>query len=55
MIPLWYNGAWSQVSPAVWTNWPSAGGLEYLPITWRGYWQMGALRMLDAIELVATE
>ena len=22
MIPLWYNGMWSQVSDAVWTNWP---------------------------------
>ena len=24
IIPLWYNGMWSQVSNAVWTNWPSA-------------------------------
>ncbi len=55
MIPLWYNGAWSQMSPAVWTNWPSDGGLEYLPVTWRGYWQMGAMRMLDALELVSAE
>ncbi len=24
IIPLWYNGLWSQVSNAVWTNWPSS-------------------------------
>ena len=55
MIPLWYNGAWAQLSPAVWTNWPSDGGDQYLPVTWRGYWQMGAMRMLDALELVSAE
>ena len=49
MIPLWYNGMWSQVSDAVWTNWPSADGNQYLPTTWRGYWQMGGIRMLDAL------
>ncbi len=50
MVPLWYNGMWSQVSDAVWTNWPKADGNQYLPTTWRGYWQMGGLRMLDALE-----
>ncbi len=50
MIPLWYNGMWSQVSDAVWTNWPSADGNQYLPTTWRGYWQMGGIRMLDALQ-----
>jgi peptide/nickel transport system substrate-binding protein len=55
IIPLWYNGAWSQASNAVWTNWPSAGGDEYLPVTWGGYWQMGAIRMLDAIELASAQ
>ncbi len=49
MIPLWYNGMWSQVSDAVWTNWPSDGN-HFLPTTWRGYWQMGGIRMLDALE-----
>jgi peptide/nickel transport system substrate-binding protein len=49
MIPLWYNGMWSQVSDAVWTNWPKADGEHFLPTTWRGYWQMGGLRMLDAL------
>jgi peptide/nickel transport system substrate-binding protein len=50
MIPLWYNGMWSQVSDAVWTNWPNADGNQYLPTTWRGYWQMGGIRMLDALQ-----
>ena len=50
IIPLWFNGMWSQVSDAVWTNWPSDAGNHFLPSTWRGYWQMGGLRMLDALE-----
>ena len=24
VIPLWYNGEWSQVNNSVWTNWPSS-------------------------------
>jgi peptide/nickel transport system substrate-binding protein len=55
MIPLWYNGMWSQASNAVWTGWPSDGGSHFLPTTWRGYWQMGGLRMLDALTPAATE
>lgn len=51
ITPLWFNGLWSQASNAVWTNWPSDAGNHYLPATWRGYWQMGGLRMLDALEL----
>jgi len=54
-IPLWYNGAWSQVSSAVWSNWPSADGLNYLPVTWNGYWQMGGMRWLAALEHPAVE
>jgi peptide/nickel transport system substrate-binding protein len=48
MIPLWYNGLWSQYSNAVWTNWPSdkAGAPETLPTTWSGYWQLGGLQTL---------
>jgi peptide/nickel transport system substrate-binding protein len=49
-IPLWYNGAWSQMSSLVWTNWPSDGGNHFLPVTWNGYWQMGGIRLLDALE-----
>ena len=26
VIPLWYNGEWSQVNNSVWTNWPSSTG-----------------------------
>ena len=43
VIPLWYNGMWSQVSNVVWTNWPSDAGNHVLPCTWNGYWQMGAV------------
>jgi peptide/nickel transport system substrate-binding protein len=48
LIPLWYNGLWSQVSNAVWTNWPSSAGNapKHLPTTWRGYLQRGAIKML---------
>ncbi len=48
VIPLWYNGLWSQMSTSVWTNWPSADGdgPKYLPTTWRGYLQRGAIKML---------
>ncbi|MFN8519255.1 MAG: ABC transporter substrate-binding protein [Chloroflexota bacterium] len=49
IIPLWYNGLWAQASNAVWTGWPSADGLQVPPSTWRGYWQMGGIRMLDAL------
>ncbi len=55
IIPLWYNGAWSQASNAVWTNWPSDDGNQFIPVTWGGYWQMGGIRWLDALELVPTE
>lgn len=48
MIPLWYNGLWSQYSNAVWTNWPSeaADAPKTLPSTWSGYWQLGGLQTL---------
>jgi peptide/nickel transport system substrate-binding protein len=49
VIPLWYNGVWSQVSNSVWTNWPSSTGNQVLPATWNGYWQMGAVLMLTQI------
>jgi peptide/nickel transport system substrate-binding protein len=53
IIPLWYNGVWSQANNAVWTNWPSAaeGSPHYVPCTWRGYWQMGAVLMLTTLKL----
>ena len=49
IIPLWYNGLWAQASNAVWTSWPSAGGSRCRRSTWRGYWQMGGIKMLDAL------
>jgi peptide/nickel transport system substrate-binding protein len=55
IIPLWYNGVWSQANNSVWTNWPSDEGNHIVPATWRGYWQMGALRMLDQLELAPQE
>jgi peptide/nickel transport system substrate-binding protein len=54
VIPLWYNGAWSQVSNVVWTDWPSDGGLQVYPVTWNGYWQMEAVKMLANIKLTPT-
>ncbi len=53
IIPLWYNGAWSQANNSVWTNWPSsaAGSPHYVPVTWRGYWNMGAVLMLTTLKL----
>ncbi len=54
LIPLWYNGMWSQYSNAVWTNWPSSAedANHYLPVTWRGYWNMTAILMLCDLEPV---
>jgi peptide/nickel transport system substrate-binding protein len=49
VIPLWYNGLWSQVSNVAWTGWPTDGGNKVLPATWNGYWQMGAVKMLTQI------
>jgi ABC-type transport system substrate-binding protein len=54
MIPLWYNGLWSQYSTSVWTNWPStaADTPKTLPTTWSGYWQLGGLMTLTTLEPV---
>ncbi|MGD0861712.1 MAG: ABC transporter substrate-binding protein [Candidatus Limnocylindrales bacterium] len=52
VIPLWYNGEWSQVNNSVWTNWPSSTStVSAQPATWNGYWQMGAIFMLTTITL----
>jgi peptide/nickel transport system substrate-binding protein len=41
LIPLWYNGIWSQTTSKYWTNWPTANSSrQYLPVMWRGYLQM---------------
>ena len=53
VIPMWYNGEWSQVNNSYWTNWPSSTGNQVQPATWNGYWQMGAIFMLTNIKPVA--
>jgi peptide/nickel transport system substrate-binding protein len=52
LIPLWYNGMWSQVSNTYWTNWPSSaeGAPHWTPVSWRGYWNMTAIRMLTDLK-----
>jgi len=41
LIPLWYNGIWSQMCSKYWKNWPaSATSRQYIPCMWRGYLQM---------------
>jgi peptide/nickel transport system substrate-binding protein len=54
-IPLWYNGAWSQVNNSTWTNWPSSAedAPHYYPVTWNGWWEKGAIYMLNEIEPAA--
>ena len=54
VIPMWYNGLWSQVSNSTWTNWPcSADTCNHdLPATWNGYWQMGSVLMLTQLKPV---
>jgi peptide/nickel transport system substrate-binding protein len=54
-IPLWYNGAWSQASEDVWTGWPAEDGANIYPVTWRNFWQMGSIYMLDQLELTPQE
>jgi peptide/nickel transport system substrate-binding protein len=56
MIPLWYNGLWSQWSNSTWTGWPTESSEnQSLPSTWSGYWQLGGLQTLINLEPVATE
>lgn len=56
MIPLWYNGLWSQYSTSTWSNWPTVSSeLQSLPTTWSGYWQMGGLQTLINLELTSSE
>lgn len=53
LIPLWYNGLWSQYREDVWTNWPTAEETtpHWLPCSWAGYWQMGGLHTLCGLKL----
>jgi peptide/nickel transport system substrate-binding protein len=55
VIPLWYNGLWSQFSTSTWTNWPTeASESPTLPTTWSGYWQLGGLQTLINLKPVET-
>jgi peptide/nickel transport system substrate-binding protein len=41
LIPLWYNGIWSQMTSKYWTSWPAAGSdRQFIPVMWGGYLQM---------------
>ncbi len=55
LIPMWYNGAWAQYNNTYWTNWPSEAtdANHYLPVTWRGYWNMTAILMLCDLQPAA--
>ena len=56
VIPLWYNGLWAQYNNSVWTNWPSSeSDNNYLPSTWRGYFQLGSILMLTELEPASEE
>jgi peptide/nickel transport system substrate-binding protein len=54
IIPMWYNGMWSQVNESTWTNWPAAAedANHWLPASWRGYWNMTGIKMLAELEPV---
>ncbi len=53
LIPLWYNGIWSQMTTKYWTGWPSSTGNQYLPVTWRGYLQMTGIDMITHLKSTA--
>ncbi len=55
VIPLWYNGVWSQVNNSHWTNFPSDTGNQVLPATWNGYWNMGAVLLLTQLKAVPAQ
>lgn len=51
MIPLWYNGAWAQMSTTTWKNWPADGtDRQFIPISWRGWLQMTGLDTITHLE-----
>ncbi|MFC4529377.1 ABC transporter substrate-binding protein [Sphaerisporangium dianthi] len=56
VIPLWYNGLWSQTSTAVWKNWPSsAQGTPKTPaVTWRNWWELGGFETLTQLQPAAS-
>jgi peptide/nickel transport system substrate-binding protein len=55
-IPMWYNGYWAQANNNVWSNWPAeSGSNNYLPITWSGAFEKGAVFMFANIQPASEE
>ncbi|WP_433498724.1 ABC transporter substrate-binding protein [Sphaerimonospora sp. CA-214678] len=56
VIPLWYNGLWSQTTNSVWKNWPSneAGKPKHAPTVWRNWLEMGGVLMLTELQPAAS-
>ncbi|WEH40131.1 ABC transporter substrate-binding protein [Streptomyces sp. AM 2-1-1] len=52
IIPLWYNGLWSQSTTGTWTNWPSdaEGAPTHAPALWRNWLEMGGFEMLTQLK-----
>ncbi|MEU4571166.1 ABC transporter substrate-binding protein [Nonomuraea sp. NPDC023979] len=55
IIPLWYNGLWSQSSTSVWKNWPSsaAGTPKSAPVMWRNWLELGGFETLTQLQPAA--
>ncbi|MBX6383615.1 MAG: ABC transporter substrate-binding protein [Microbispora sp.] len=51
VVPLWYNGLWSQTTDAFWKNWPSSApdAPKYPPTVWRNWLEMGGTLMLTEL------
>ncbi|GIH94200.1 ABC transporter substrate-binding protein [Planobispora siamensis] len=56
IIPLWYNGLWSQVSSAAWKNWPSSaeGTPKTAPTMWRNWLELGGFETLTQLQPAAS-
>ncbi len=52
IIPLWYNGLWSQSQSTYWTNWPSSTkkGMHFIPCMWAGYLNMTGIDMITHLK-----
>ncbi|GGS68065.1 ABC transporter substrate-binding protein [Planobispora rosea] len=52
IIPLWYNGLWSQVSNTTWKNWPSSVGNapKTAPTMWRNWMELGGFETLTQLQ-----
>ncbi|MEO3814765.1 ABC transporter substrate-binding protein [Sphaerisporangium sp. B11E5] len=52
IIPLWYNGLWSQVSSSVWKNWPSSApnAPKTAPVSWRNWMELGGFETIAQLQ-----